>query len=726
MAFYIKLKAHTLEDIMKKLIMNKVIGYIILTVLSISILTFLIIQEYNKIIDDQMVADEFFFYEMSNKLDLNIKETITFIYGLRGFVSSQIEDGISSEEFYSFSSEAQSVSNNVKNFSVAPDNIQMFVYPLAGNEVTLGHNLEEDQREYVRLDIAEAMSTGNIVISGPYELRQGNLGMVVRNPIFDGYKYWGVVNVVVDVEKIILESYDNYSFNSGITSVSISNDHGVFWSSGEEIKPNIEYIINVLSDKWYVRGYVPVVLSYDNMLKWIQQSILYSIVVFAIYVFGIRLLSNNHMMSNRISKLIFSDTLTKLPNRRALDKSIELLISQNISFGLVFIDLDDFKNINDSLGHSVGDKVLVEITRRIQNTAIYEAYRWGGDEFILIWKGNDSQLLKSIVSDVVKKIMDPIYLNDEEYRVTSTSGISFYPEDGCTKDEVIMLADATMYIAKKRGKNQILVYDKSIGEHLRSGYQVERKLELALLNGELEVHYQPQLFFSSNKVEAVEALVRWRGENNEYIPPSVFIPIAEQHGLINKLDEYVLEQAAKQINIWKKYDLHIKIAVNISAKHFTTSLVDFMDDLIIRYSINSSDIEIEITETAAISNFAYTKDLIHTLQSMGINVVLDDFGTGFSSLSYLSEMNFNMIKIDKQFIDRLEEEKGRKEYAIIKSIVDLAKALNLKCIAEGVENEKQLELVQSTGCDAYQGYFLAKPMSPESLLKWYNDILDKN
>lgn len=704
---------------MRNLIKNKSLVYGVLIVLAISILVYTIYQEYRHILDDQIAADQLVFDEFGRKVDLHIKETLTFIYGLRGFVISQLDEGITTEKFNMYSSESQIVSTYIKNFSIAPNNIQEFVFPLIGNEITLGYDLGNDPRENVRKDIEKAMKTGNIVLSGPYELRQGSLGMVVRNPIFKNGYYWGIVNVVVDVETILTDAMFGMKYSN--IDFSIYNNEGVFWQTGEVEDFNVEYPIKLLGGKWLIRGYISEELSKENLYKLIRQAILYIIAIATGSALLIRLISNNYFLSYKIRGLVYTDVLTKLPNRRALDNSIDNLISQKISFGLAFIDLDDFKNINDNLGHSIGDEVLVEITRRIQQVKLYESYRWGGDEFILIWRGDNPQQFKEIVTAVTSRISLPINLNGEEYRVASTSGISFFPSDGSSKDEIVKLADATMYIAKTRGKNQVLLYDTDIGDQLQKGYLVERKLQRAILNGDLEVYYQPQQFINNKNIASVEALVRWKDENGDFIPPTIFIPIAEQHGLINRLDEYVLESVASQINDWKKVGINLKVAVNISAKHFTTSIIYFLEDLLVRYKLKSSDFELEITETAAVSNFEYTKELIHLLQQIGFSVALDDFGTGFSSLNYLSELHCDIIKIDRSFISKLESDSGYKEYAIIKSIVDISSALNLSTIAEGVETEEQLSIVSDIGCNAYQGYYLSKPISADEFTKWFKD-----
>lgn len=692
----------------------KFFAYISLFLIALIFFAYSVDQNYNYLLNKQIDEEKLFFYEESNQLDLHINEAMIFIHSLRGFVNSQLDDTISNNEFNLFAQETQSYVRYIKNFSIAPNNVQKFVYPLAGNEVTLGHNLEEDPRENVRNDVMAAKNTGNIVISGPYQLRQGNLGMVVRNPIFKDNNYWGLVNVVVDVESIIQDSRNLY-INKRIDYKLSSNDN-VFYQTADIEKTNIDYIINFADTEWLVQGYINNTLNQDNLDILYKNSILYLLVIGLSSLLIYKVIANNFLLSYRVKGLIYNDALTKLPNRRALDQRINDLISDRIPFGIAFIDLDNFKDINDKLGHSIGDEVLVEITKRIKQPNLYEAFRWGGDEFILLKKKVDRFKMLEITEDVASKILLPIHLSGDIYNINCSAGISFYPEDGISKDEIIKLADATMYISKKNGKSRVMLYTEEIGQQLITDYQVERKLELAIKDKLLEVYYQPQFDFKENKVLSFEALVRWKNEFGEFIPPSLFIPIAEQRNLINKLDEYVLEIVANQLKIWENQGFSMKVAVNISAKHFTTSLVQYMDELLERYELTPQSIELEITETAAISNFEYTKELIEKLNARGINIALDDFGTGFSSLKYLSELKISKLKIDRSFVMKLDEH--GKECAIIKSIVDMTSTFGILTIVEGIETVTQLEISKVLGCNAYQGYYLSKPLPADQLGEW--------
>lgn len=309
------------EQLMKKRHIKKLGVYILLVLSSLIIFVYAAYQDYKVILNRQMESDRLVFYKVANQMELHLNETMVFIYGLRGFVHSQLDDGITPDEFEKFSKEAQFYGRYVRNFSIAPDNIQQYVFPIIGNEVTIGHNLATDKRENVRNDVNRAMETGNIIVSGPYELRQGNLGMVLRNPIYNEQTYWGLVNVVVDVESIIADSI-NFNPQNHINFELLSDD-GVFYENGFVDTGNISYKIEFAGNHWVVNGYIQTFLRTENLRLLYRDTLLYLLLIgLGAFVIS-RIISNNFLLSHKVKGLIYSDTLTKLPNRRALDLQIE-------------------------------------------------------------------------------------------------------------------------------------------------------------------------------------------------------------------------------------------------------------------------------------------------------------------------------------------------------------------------------------------------------------------
>lgn len=667
---------------------------------------------YESILEEQQKSFKAEFNEICKELELDITQTMAFIYGLRGFVYSQIDTSLTQEIFDTYAEETQNYATNIQNFSVAPNNIQQFVFPLEGNELTIGHDLGNDERENVRRDVMAASHTESIIISGPYTLRQGELGMIVRSPIYSDGQYWGLVNVAVDLEAVLQ--------NSAITETSeilyaLSKNDTLFWRINESDTYNIEHKIRVADDLWTISGHIPNTLA-SAYQKLFLGTVISSLLFFALLSFFIiRIFYNNFLMSSKIKSLIYSDILTKLPNRRALEIYVEDLISKEVPFGLAFIDLDNFKDINDTLGHSIGDELLIKITKRIENGQSYKAYRWGGDEFIIIKEHVSEEVFKEDLAIIVERINLPVTLKEEEYIITCSAGLSFYPKDGDTKDEIIKLADATMYSVKDQGKNMIQVYTKEIGEYLKREIQIERLLEQALKDEALIIYYQPKYNIKTKCIDSVEALLRWQGSDGKYISPALFIPIAEKSNLIHHIDEYVVEHTIKQLHQWQLQGIDLCVAINVSASHLTENFKEMLTSTLEKHQIAPQKIELEITETAAIDNFEMAQDFIEEIGALGVSFALDDFGTGYSSLSYLSKLNISTLKIDKSFVDLMVLMPN--ENTIVKAVFEITKVMKIKTVAEGVEERTQLSFLEELECDYFQGYLLSKAITADELVK---------
>lgn len=681
---------------------KKTFGLIALIVLMLVITVTIIYNDYLSICKSLKEEMRSQFSLTVNDLKSNVDKSMIYIFGLRGYVYSQLDTGISQESFDEFAKKTQDYAYYIKNFSIAPDNIQVLVFPLEGNEKTLGHHLDEDSRPDVIRDIKLAEKSKQFVISGPYALRQGGLGMVVRNPIYEDDMYWGLVNIVVDLEELLSDS--DISRSKSLI-YSISNDDGIFW--GNASNTNLKDEIKIGDEIWTITAEYDEGIGYERYLTLIRDSIVIVVIMLVILLLVIRIFNRNIILSSRIKSLIYQDILTSLPNRRALEEALDVFINKKRSFSIAFIDLDNFKDINDSLGHSYGDQLLIEISTRIQSSENTQCYRWGGDEFIILSFDNETSFLQ-IIREIQAEISVPVTLSNEEYIITCSAGICSYPKDGSTAEEIIKLADTTMYFAKSKGKNSVYVYDTSFGEKLFDDYRIERRLDYALKNGLLELYYQPQYNLKDECIDIVEALARLKDEQGVFIPPNKFIAIAEKSHLIYALDEYVFEKTLQQLHIWMEENTDVKIAVNISGRHFTRKFFDFIQSKLIEYAIEPHLIELEITETVAIEDIDTAVEFINALDEIGIHVALDDFGTGYSSLSYISILKLSSLKIDRSFIKKIEQ--GNNEYNIIQSVINIVDGLGITSVAEGVEYEEQLDLIRSIGCDRYQGYLLSKPV----------------
>lgn len=423
-----------------------------------------------------------------------------------------------------------------------------------------------------------------------------------------------------------------------------------------------------------------------------------------------------------IEKLAYYDYLTGLPNRVSFSEELRSSIDQCISNGKLvavnFIDMDNFKFINDAFGHSYGDKVLVLIAERLDTytTNNVKVFRIGGDEFIVIHKDfTDISECIGLTEKLLSVFNAPISIDDNSFYSTCSIGVAIYPMHGSSMEEIFKNADLAMYKAKNSGKNGYVLYEKSIGEELSERIQLEKDLREAFENNEFELYYQPQVETISRRISGFEALLRWNSPKYGQVSPGRFIPVLEEMGLINDIGKWVIEQSfrfAKSLQ-----GRGICISCNVSPLQLIQS--DFTDTVISlfnKYRLDPGSVALEITENTLVESFEDTSDKLKRLRGNGILVYLDDFGTGYSSLTYLKSLPIDMVKIDKQFIDDIittGEEKN-----MVKSIISLAHDIGLKVVAEGVEEELQREYLAACQCSFIQGYLISRPV-PEKLAVAY-------
>lgn len=421
----------------------------------------------------------------------------------------------------------------------------------------------------------------------------------------------------------------------------------------------------------------------------------------------------------KIRKIAYTDYLTELPNRVAFTEmldSVMLTLRNDELIALIDIDLDNFKNINDTLGHSFGDEMLIDVAHRLQGVLEEDDYlaRIGGDEFVVL-----TQNIKDISSyeDKIKKIQKsftyPFVLSTKEFFVTVSMGITFAPKDGKTTQTLVKNMDSAMYVAKENGKNNYCYFDDSINARMMKKIEMQSELRKAIENSEFVVHYQPQMDLSTNRVVGFEALARWEHPKDGLVMPLEFIPIAEESGLIVGIGKKILIEACQQLKVWEDEGYgDITMAVNLSARQFKDSyFLSMVYDVIEETHVNPKKLEFEITESIALDDIEYTVATIQKLQELGITFSLDDFGTGYSSLNYLKQLPVNNLKIDKSFLDTVLDNKS--DQKIVSTMIDLARVLNINVIAEGVEMQEQEEFLKIANCNKAQGYLYSKPLPKE-------------
>ena len=424
------------------------------------------------------------------------------------------------------------------------------------------------------------------------------------------------------------------------------------------------------------------------------------------------------------------DILTALPNRvlflKELVQNIKTAKEEQNIMAVLFIDLDNFKEINDSLGHDVGDKVLVEVSRKMQGVrrSSDTLARLGGDEFaIILNKLSSVEDVSSIVQEGMEILSQPLSIEHNTLYVSMSVGISIYPNDGQIAKELVKNADAAMYRAKQRGRNTYSFYNEEMTEKACERVFLETELRKALKNDDLLVYFQPQMDGRNNTIVGMEALVRWKHPDRGMIFPDKFIPLAELTGMIVELDRLVMRKAITAFTQWHTAGLNPrKISLNLAIKQLAEEdFIAFVTELVgdRKYLLNM--LEFEVTETQVMSNPQESIATLQKIHDLGILLSVDDFGTGYSSLSYLKKLPISKLKIDKSFIDELPN--NSEDVAIAKTIISLCKSLGLSVIAEGVENLEQKDFLLANGCHNIQGYLYSKPLSQEDMtqfLKEYN------
>jgi len=442
-----------------------------------------------------------------------------------------------------------------------------------------------------------------------------------------------------------------------------------------------------------------------------------SLITMAASISGAR---QRQQIEEKIRYQAMHDLLTGLPNRLRfndiLNQGLQKIIQPEESIAVMFLDLDRFKIINDTLGHTVGDDLLKIVAQRIRDTIRIEdvVARWGGDEFtIFLPRVTEIPPIIQIAENILQTLEDAFYINGHELYISSSIGIALLGKDSPDAETLIQHADAALYYAKNEGRNNYQFYKESLSQKNPELLNLEKNLRHAMKRKELMLYYQPRVNITTGKITGMEALLRWNHSEMGVISPAVFIPLAEKSGLIISIGEWALRQACIQNKAWQDAGYQpITIAVNLSPQQFDQpKLVEILTDILTETQLKPEFLELEITETTAIADINFTTTALQNLAEMGLLLSIDDFGTGYSSLNRLQVLPFHNLKIDQSFIKELTTDP--KVAHIIQAIVTLGQSLGLRLIAEGVEHPAELEFLRSINCDEVQGYLLYRPLSVE-------------
>lgn len=458
----------------------------------------------------------------------------------------------------------------------------------------------------------------------------------------------------------------------------------------------------------------------NSLMLYLLIFILSFIVIYGLFKYIVKL---DKIKRDELLFQLRHDSLTQLPNRDYLYHYWDNWVSKlSKNFDMLFIDLDNFKNINDGFGHKFGDAILVEVAKRLSSFLTKEnlVVRQGGDEFIVLMECKDDHKKEKVLSDLIELISQPYYIDNMEFSIGASLGTAHYPKDAQNLESLMSLADTAMYEAKKR-KNAFCVFSSEMQNKTLGKVDIEHELRNAIKNDELWMVYQPQVR-SDGTVHGVEALVRWKNEKLGFIPPDQFISVAEETGLMPQLGDFIVRRSLEEIkSLQVQLDMQFQLSINISVRQLIE--VDFLQKLLKQFEecgVDRSRVTIEITESLFIEDIDYILPLLIAVKEEGIELSLDDFGTGYSSLSMLRKLPINELKIDKSFVDVIMDSKEDK--AMVESIIKMGQNLSMSTLAEGVETQEQADLLRRFGCDIFQGYLFAKPLGKDELSKFLQGI----
>jgi len=555
------------------------------------------------------------------------------------------------------------------------------------------------------------------------ERKRAQAQLRLASHVFD---HSGEAIMVSDSENKIISVNPAFTKMTGYELEEVYGKNPRFLSSGRASKEEYEFMWKTIHEKSFWQGEmwdrhkdgrVYPKLLIVSVVRNPQGNIDY-------YIGSFTDITEQKVVEERIKHIAHHDPLTQLPNRLYLQVSLQQFLTMahrnNEQIALMFIDLDRFKIINDTLGHHVGDGLLIEVSNRLK-VAVRECdvvARLGGDEFVIALMGKNIAHTTASISEKILHGLNKTYLiENNSLHSTPSIGVAIYPQDGECPDTLMKNADSAMYHAKSLGRNNVQYFSEITQKDNSELLALEHDLYEAVENEQFHLHYQPQIDSATGKIVGVEALLRWNHPTLGNIPPDKFIPLAEETGLILKLGEWVLNTACEQLREWKDLGISVRMAVNLSMHQLRSpKLVNLISKILVDNQLCHGDLELEITESVAMTEPDKVIGLLNQLRDIGVELAIDDFGTGYSSLAYLKLLPIQRLKIDKSFVDDIES--NGNDAAICNACIALAHALGIEVVAEGVETQGQLNFIVTSRSQIIQGFFFHKPMLARDILKF--------
>ncbi|MEI2396850.1 putative bifunctional diguanylate cyclase/phosphodiesterase [Paenibacillus phytohabitans] len=660
----------------------------------------------------------------------NIEERVAIVKGVSSFIQTVGFDADPALINNYLVTAHNTNSSNVTNIMIAPDGLIRYLYPLEGNTAILGKSLLLDASLASPGMIQETIRSRGITVDGPRTLAQGGYGMVIRQAIYKDNSFEGIVSVTVKIDNIVNQLALEDS------NIYVTAEDHTFLFGNESHADDLQLTVPVQAyNQHWLMG-----ISLPSYKKWqVFRSVLWIDIAFLLVIAFILYVSWHQSRFNRelervvslrtrdlsISKRLYEklahyDSLTDIPNRRYFMDEFERLLQcsdPTQTYTLFFFDLNRFKEINDTLGHSTGDQVIKTLAGRLKSGELpFKLFaRTGGDEFVMIFPDLPREQIPVIAEQISLLISQTLLISGAHLSLSTSIGISLYPEHSKNKDDLLKFADMSMYQAKTQEDANFFIFDWELREKLEQKTMIAKYLHSALEREEFVLYYQPQINAVTGKMIGMEALIRWNHPEKGLIGPGTFIAAVEEAGLMIQLTDWVLREVCRQLCEWRNLGMPLlRTSINISNSWFyNRNLIENLLSVLDQYGLDTDMLEFEITESTALLEEHYP--LLQQMRDHGIIVSIDDFGTKYSSLNYLKHFPVNKIKIDRTFITGIGV--SSIDETIIKSIVFVASQLGYDLIAEGVETPEQLAFLVKHDCPHIQGFLFFPPLPADEIRK---------
>ena len=653
-----------------------------------------------------------------NQYSLVLGNIFSDLENIETFVLTKGIDNISESDFMEFAENHSFDDIGFVSFSIAPNGVVEHYYSEEFDDSLVGHDFINDERQEVRESVQYAIENKVVIVNGPFDLLIGDLGIVFRKPIYDNDEFVGLIGLVVHVDELYSHLHKEDT-DRIVTGVFDKNNNLVFGEQepgGPLIHKtqdlNFEYV------EWHIG--VQVTEDFDSTQFLLSNFLgvgftLLIIVIMTSWIFYY--IKNNRLLFEQ-NKLIYYDVLSGLPNRMLFEEQTTKLINQQVPFLLGFGDLDNFKNINDVLGHSVGDQYLSFVTSHLSELISdnLRIYRWGGDEFIFIFLDTDKNHLSKTMEHIFEIFKKPFEVKETKHQISISIGVVEFPLHGSNLDDLVKRADIVMYDIKAQYKNTYSFFEQKYLDDLVKQHEFQQALDKYTVD-DFDVYLQPIIDVSSGKVRGFEGLARLFSDDGIQFSTYEIIKLYEQDGTITKLDKFVFHRICTYIHDCQKIEKEgMFFTFNISPLSLTTEYIDYIEMTVHSYNIDPNTIVIEIIETLGFKDVKISIEMLERIKRIGFKIAMDDFGMGYSSLSYITKLPLNIIKIDRSFIHDYETNTFNR--TILNTIKDISNSLHLEVLVEGVETQGQLDFITQLGAQYYQGYLHSKPMSYEKMKKF--------